>query len=173
VAQALQSQNSASIDAVYFKSQSGSAWTYAAQYLNPGMTPAFAHACSYLLSTAASRSSPDVVVVYRPYAGLAPAGKTGATTGFIGPTWPIQHVPLILSGHGAYAGRTSTYPARLVDIAPTLESALGLPVVSHDGIVLRDALYNSASSNVAQTSGRAKLSPLTAALRNRAGNPPR
>jgi hypothetical protein len=173
VAQALQSENSASVDAVYFKSQSGSAWSYAAQYLNPGMTPAFERACSYLLSTVASGSSPDVVVVYRPHAGLVYAGKSGGATGSIGVPWPVQHVPLILSGHGVYAGRTSSYPARLVDIAPTLESALGLPATRHDGIVLQDALYGTAAASNTQSSERTKLAPLVSALRARAVTPAR
>ena len=61
--------------------------------------------------------------------------------------WPVQHVPLILAGHGVYAGRTSTYPARLVDIAPTLELSSGLPVAAHDGTVLHDALYGATAES--------------------------
>lgn len=170
VAQALQADNASAIDAVYFKSQSGNAWSYSAQYIAPQVDSNFARACSYLLSTAASASSPDVVVVYRPYAGLASAGQPGGLTGSLGLQWPVQHVPLILSGHGVYAGRTSSYPARLVDIAPTLETSLGLPPASHDGIVLRDALYGATTGADIQATERKKLVPLTTALQHRAAS---
>jgi arylsulfatase A-like enzyme len=170
VAQALQSESSSSIDAVYFKAQSGNAWSYQAQYLDPQMSQAFAQVCAYLLSTMASSAAPDVVVVYRPYAGLSGAGKNAVPVGELGTQWPIQHVPLILAGDGVYAGRTSTYPARLVDIAPTLETALGLPSGNHDGIVLSDALYGDASGHGAQTAEGARLAALTAALQSRAAS---
>jgi arylsulfatase A-like enzyme len=170
VAQALQAESSSSIDAVYFKAQSGNAWSYQAQYLDPLMSTAFAHVSAYLLSTMASSAAPDVVVVYRPYAALSSTGKNAAPTGSVGLQWPIQHVPLILAGHGVYAGRTSSYPARLVDIAPTLETALGLPLGSHDGIVLRDAMYGNTSGRGAQIAEGARLAPLTSALQNRAAS---
>jgi hypothetical protein len=170
VAQALQAENSRSIDAVYFKTQSGNQWSYGAQYFDPRLSPAFALACSYLLSTVATTMSPDVVVVYPPFAGLASAGRKSGSAGALGLAWPIQHVPLILAGHGVYAGRTSTYPARLVDIAPTLETALGLQRAGSDGAVLRDALYGDTSGSRAQAIERAKLAPLTAALRSRAAS---
>lgn len=168
VAQALQAENSHSVDAVYFRTQSGSRWSYAAQYLDPQMTPSFALACAYLLNTMASSTSPDVVVVYRPFVGLASTHKASGSVGVIGLPWPIQHIPLILAGHGVYAGRTSSYPARLVDIAPTLETALGLPVSGHDGTVLRDALYGDTSGTDFQAAERSRLVPLTSALRARA-----
>jgi hypothetical protein len=167
VAQALQAENAGSIDALYFKSQTGTHWSYNAQYIAPRVTGAFARACSYLLSTAASATSPDVVVVYRPYAGLARSNQPANLFGALALQWPVQHVPLILAGHGVYAGRTSTFPARLVDIAPTFESELGLPVAAHDGIVLHDALYAATAGADVQSRERKLLDPLTAALRHR------
>ena len=168
VAQALQAENAGSIDALYFKSQSGNGWSYSPQYITPQVTATFARACSYLLSTAASATSPDVVVVYRPYAGLAHVNRAGSLGGALALQWPVQHVPLILAGHGVYAGRTSTYPARLVDIAPTLELELGLPVAAHDGTVLHDALYGATGGADLQAQTRKRLAPLTAALQHRA-----
>lgn len=168
VAQALQAENAGSIDAVYFKSQSGKGWSYSAQFISPQVNADFARASSSLLNTAASAASPDVVVAYRPYAGLVPPRQPGGLTGSLGLQWPVQHVPLIVAGHGVYAGRTSTYPARLVDIAPTLETELGLPVVSRDGIVLHDALYGETAGAGVQAAARKKLGPLTAALQQRA-----
>jgi arylsulfatase A-like enzyme len=168
VAQALQAENAGSIDAVYFKSQSGNNWSYSAQFIAPQVNADFARAGSSLLSTAASAAAPDVVVAYRPYAGLVPPRQPGGLTGALGLQWPVQHVPLIIAGHGVYAGRTSTYPARLVDIAPTLEAELGLPVGSHDGIVLHDALFGATAGTDTQVAARKKLSPLSAALQQRA-----
>lgn len=167
VAQALQSESSRFIDALYYKTQSGSAQYYNAQFLSPQVSPTFARASSYLLSTMAAATSPDVVVEYQPYAALAGAGARGAPAGGIGTQWPIQHVPLIVAGHGVYAGRTSNYPARLVDIAPTLETALGLGVTARNGTVLADALYGDTAATPAQKAERTKLAPLTAALRAR------
>lgn len=169
VAQALQSENTSSIDAVYFKSQSGSNWSYSAQYLAPQLNAEFASSLSYLLSTVESAHSPDVVVAYRPFAGLASPRQTGGVSGAFGLKWTVQHVPFILAGHGIYAGRTSIYPARLVDIAPTLETALGLQVAAHDGVVLRDALYGAAVGQDLQPTESKKLVPLMVALQHRAG----
>lgn len=168
VAQAIQAQNSGSVDAVYFRTQAGNSWHYTPQFLNPYLSSAYSRACSYLLSTLASGASPDVVVVYRPFTALEGTRKPVTSTAGAGLAWNIQHVPLIVAGHGVYAGRTSGYPARLVDIVPTLETAMGLPMSSRDGVVLQDALYGDTSSgNLQATEGRI-LSPLTAALRSRA-----
>ena len=167
VAQALQAEGSQNVDAVYYKSGSGTSWSYAAQYLNPTLTATFDRAASYLLSSLASAGAPDVVVVYRPGAGLTSAVGANSSFGSLSLQWPNQHIPLIVAGHGVYAGRSSTFPARLVDIAPTLETALGLPVTARDGTVLRDALYGTIAGHDEQPAVRARLLPLVNALRER------
>jgi arylsulfatase A-like enzyme len=63
-----------------------------------------------------------------------------------GLTWLIQHVPLVISGPGIRHG-SSTFPAKLVDIAPTIERLIGLPIPKQvDGVVLADALAAAPSS---------------------------
>jgi arylsulfatase A-like enzyme len=171
VAQAMLNGHTRNVDAVYFKSQSGNAWSYQPQYLAPALPGRFQDACTYLLDTAAGAGAPDVVVVYRPGAGLQPAPSSGFTrsAGALGLQWEDQHIPLIIAGHGVYSGRDSSYPARLVDIAPTLEALLGLPTGSGDGVVLQDALYQSAGGEAAQQAEANRLTPLVTALRTRAG----
>jgi arylsulfatase A-like enzyme len=56
-----------------------------------------------------------------------------------GATWGAQHIPLVIAGPGVKNGFTSTYPARLTDIAPTVEMALSIQPVRQDGVPLADA----------------------------------
>ena len=49
---------------------------------------------------------------------------------------------MILAGPGIKKGYVSTYPARLVDIAPTVETLLGAAPQHQDGMPLADALVN-------------------------------
>jgi arylsulfatase A-like enzyme len=57
-----------------------------------------------------------------------------------GLSWRVQRIPLVLSGPGIRHG-VSGFPAKLVDVAPTIERLLGLPIPSGvDGVVLADAL---------------------------------
>jgi len=58
--------------------------------------------------------------------------------------WPVQHIWLVLAGPGIKQGTASDYPARLVDILPTV-TALLYPGYesSWDGLVLADALLNA------------------------------
>ncbi|HEX6507361.1 MAG TPA: hypothetical protein VF221_06995, partial [Chloroflexota bacterium] len=170
VAQSLESGTGRAIDAVYFKSQTASGWQYGAQYVSPGVSSRFADATQYLLGTVASADSPDVVVIYRPHAGLIleRAGRYRRREGGLGLQWDNQHIPLIVAGHGTYAGRTSSYPARLVDIAPTVEALLGLSAGTGDGEALRDGLIQPPAGADFQKASSSRLRTLTTALQNRA-----
>ncbi len=139
VAQALQAAGTQGIDALYYKATNATSVSYAPQFIGATLSAGFAHACAALLSTLASRNSPDVVIVYAPFTALKPA--TGAAeSAWSGIQWGDQSVPLIIAGPGTYAGKTSTYPARLVDVAPTVEAALGLQPQGN-GAVLPGTLY--------------------------------
>jgi Type I phosphodiesterase / nucleotide pyrophosphatase len=170
-AQAMQSAGIPHVDAIFYKSGSGTSWGYRAQYFSPDVSNAFGSSVSFLLGTLASARSPDVVVVYAPgtMVGDAHVGRFRWTSGSLGLQWQDQHIPLIISGHGIGSGVKSTFPARLVDIAPTVETALGLPLIHSDGVTLADAL-SSPSSLVtqAQRRERAKLFPVIQALKARA-----
>jgi len=142
VAQAIQDQRLSGVDAIYYKERNGSSWSYQLQYPNPDLPARFADSSSYLLSTMATSDSPDVVVSYAPGTGTGGVARGGfaQTAGSLGLQWDNQHVPLIIAGHGVNRGVVSSFPARLVDIAPTVGSLLGLTPPRVDGIVLADAL---------------------------------
>jgi arylsulfatase A-like enzyme len=165
VAQALEGAGAHGVDAVYYKSGTGTSVRYVPQFIDPSVPTGFSGACSALLATLASANSPDVVVIYRPYTGLKSTGSRGARLSF-GLQWPTQSIPLIISGHGTYAGRVSSFPARLVDIAPTIETALGLPTAG-DGTALTDALYGTTAQTRAHETVLRSLSKEVSALRNR------
>jgi hypothetical protein len=148
VAQALQAEHLAGVDAVYYKEQAGKKWSYHLQYVNPLLPNAFVDAAAFQLAALASDTSADVIAVYAPHVGTGkPAVRghsvTGSSGGF---QWDEQHIPLIFSGAGFTPG-TSTFPARLVDIAPTIERVLGLQPARLAGVVLADALLSPAGND--------------------------
>jgi arylsulfatase A-like enzyme len=115
-----------------------------ARALGPDLTQAYVD----LSNTLATFSGPDVVLPYdedsmamKPSTPGAPLGNHG------GLSWRVQHIPLVLSGPGIRHG-ASSYPAKLVDIAPTVERLLGLPVpAAVDGVALADALSRPADAD--------------------------
>ncbi|MBV9282751.1 MAG: alkaline phosphatase family protein [Chloroflexi bacterium] len=174
VAQGLQAENLTNVDAIYYKVPAGAGWAYRAQYLNPSLPRSFPAATVSLLATSASAGSPDVVEAYAPGTStrndrIGSFPRTGASGGF---QWDNQHIPLVISGHGVVTGARSAYPARLVDVAPTLAALLGLPPFHGDGAVLADALANPPSGAEArQTRTDRQLEPLVNALEQRARAP--
>jgi len=114
-----------------------------------GMTidPGLDAANQYLLATMAGGRAPDVVAPFREDTVAHIYGHAHGDHG--GLTWGAQHVPLVISGPGVRAGNVSQYPARLVDIAPTVLRLLGIPIPQMDGIVLADALVQPTASDSA------------------------
>jgi hypothetical protein len=170
VAQAIQQAQLRNVDAVYYRSGSTNSSVYKPQYLNPDVPASFSSALDYLLSTMTASYAPDVVVIYRP--GTLVTVSNGSSpprqAGSLGPQWPDQHIPLIVAGHGILPGRRSRFPARLVDIAPTVASLLGLHLAHTDGIILADAMIKPAGKDVAaQHSLARQLTPLVRALEQR------
>jgi hypothetical protein len=67
---------------------------------------------------------------------------------------------MILSGPGVRSGYTSAYPARLVDVAPTMETLLGITPAQQDGIPLADAMTSPpaiATAAQAQTAAQRQV----------------
>jgi hypothetical protein len=94
-----------------------------------------------LVDTTAGRDGPDLWVLYRENYTVVLRNVAGTWKGTHGgATWKVQHIPLIMSGPSIRRGVHSQFPARSVDIAPTMERLLGLPPVKRDGVVLADAL---------------------------------
>jgi hypothetical protein len=63
---------------------------------------------------------------------------------------------------------TLSYPARLVDIAPTVERLLGAPLGRTDGVVLGNALTDPSPAELTRQQARGKtLRPVVSALERR------
>jgi arylsulfatase A-like enzyme len=113
--------------------------------------PAVANAQTQLLSTLNVAESPDIVLVYDENTITMTPGfmKSGRKGDHGGATWGAQHIPLIIKGPRIKKGLVSTYPARLVDIAPTIESLLETYAQRQDGTPLADAILNPPGGSVA------------------------
>ncbi|GAC1400264.1 MAG: hypothetical protein NVSMB52_13870 [Chloroflexota bacterium] len=114
----------------------------------PGMkiSPSLDAAYQYLLATFSGPTAPDVVAPFREntIGGL----YKNAHGDHGGVNWGAQHIPLVLSGPGVQSGRLSHFPARLMDIAPTVLRLLGLPTAPMDGVVLGDALLSPTATDM-------------------------
>jgi hypothetical protein len=141
VASDLAAQRFPSVEGALYKVPSGSGYVCKAEpgtasALGPAVTRAYIDLCN----TMASPSSAEVILPYAEDAmGLTVDGSKhwGNHGGF---SWRVQHIPLVISGPGVRHG-ISAFPAQLVDIAPTIERLLNLPIPSAvDGVVLADSL---------------------------------
>lgn len=126
----------------------------------PGLNidPALDNAYQYLLSTFSGSDAPDVVAPFRENT-IGEFVKT-AHGDHGGLNWGAQHVPLVLSGPGVRSGLVSHFPARLVDVAPTVLRVLGLSATPMDGTVLADAITAATAGDIADQNALA--APLTA-----------
>jgi predicted AlkP superfamily pyrophosphatase or phosphodiesterase len=156
------------IHAVYAKRRDGEAVRYElAPSSRAGLADALAACYTYLLSTYAGRTSPDVVLFSAENWNIREAssyyrGDHGTTT------WENQHIPLIIAGPGIKKGAISHAPARLVDVAPTIAAAMGLDHGRMDGIVLADALVRPTNAQMERQAGASRqLAAHRDALKNR------
>jgi arylsulfatase A-like enzyme len=93
-----------------------------------------------LLQSFAGPNGPDVVVLFAEGAGSEPGGQASWKADHGGASWQAQHIPLVFSGPGVRSGQVSSYPARLMDIAPTALQLMGVPHKGMQGIPLADAM---------------------------------
>jgi arylsulfatase A-like enzyme len=132
----------AHVMAIFYRSQPGLDYKYVlASPAKSLASPQVGAALEYLVNTTAGIHGPDIWVLYREnYTADAinVSGRWKGTHG--GATWNVQHVPLVISGPDVKKGVHSSFPARAIDIAPTLERLLGLPAIKRDGVLLADAL---------------------------------
>lgn len=157
-------------DATYFKIHHGKQWTYREAAWRRTLSPSVRAAYRNLLDSTAAQSSADVIGILAPNTSTRSFVAYGYPwrAGHLGPQWDDQHIPLILAGPGVRRGRASSYPARLVDVAPTVEHLLGVPTGHVDGLVLQDALTRPASGGIARQRARAaQLVPIVKALEHR------
>jgi arylsulfatase A-like enzyme len=120
----------------------------------------------YLLDTQANENSPDLFLI--PFEntliiGDIPADSHGDHNS---PTWRVQHIPMIISGPGIKKAAQSDYPARLVDIAPTILRLFNVESGKMDGIVLSDALIDpDENEQMKQELMKKYLEPMIKALK--------
>jgi hypothetical protein len=122
----------------------------------------------YLLDTYAGESSPDIELL--PVENCHINWTMFDCKPFIGQhdsiSWLQQNNILIISGPGAKKGFVSESPARLVDIAPTALTLLGIRPERMDGIVLSDALESPTTTQLhTQMTVNSELIPLVQALK--------
>jgi homoserine acetyltransferase len=123
---------------------------------------------SYLLSTCASDISFDIVLPQAEnWRYLIPlwSGKAQPSSHDT-ITWNNQHIPLIIAGPGVKKGLSVDSPARIVDIAPTVLTLMGITPKKMDGVVLADCVEKATVQQVdAQNAVTQYLKPLAAALK--------
>lgn len=142
VAAALSRANIPNVSAVYSRNPKG-------QYVLVSPVsrladPAVHQSYADLLATINSPASPDIVLLYDENTiTMTPSfQKINRKGDHGGATWGSQHIPLIMSGPGVKPGYRSVYPARLADIAPTLEALMGGRPSREDGVALADAMIH-------------------------------
>ncbi len=145
MARAIYARHYDNVSAIYYMTHSGTRYAYqmaGCESCSPNLVKTY----NYLLSTEAGPTGEDIAILLRENArnsGLPQMmGRHGGTD------WGSQHITMIYSGPGIKPG-TSNAPARLADIAPTIERAMDITPDARDGIVLADAFQHPSASDVA------------------------
>jgi hypothetical protein len=165
-AQNIAGQNNQYVQSVYARVHTSKGYVYnrvsSAKSLRSGGTEA---ANQYLLNSFNGSVAPDIVVSLAEGVGCEPGGQAGWKADHGGPSWQSQHLPLVISGPGIRSGYVSSYPARLIDVAPTILQLMGGSHQGMQGIPLADALVKPPSWTVQWQKTAAKtLVPAVAAL---------
>jgi arylsulfatase A-like enzyme len=155
------------IQAVYFKERipGGSHYIRAS---GPDLFRAsgMEQANQYLLRTFNGPNGPDLAVFFRQGAASLPGGQASWKGDHGGADWESQHLPLVFSGPGVSKGYVSPFPARLIDIAPTVLALVGVPRTGMDGTTLADAIKgSSAAAQRLQRTKQAEIQPIVSALK--------
>lgn len=165
-AQNLARLNNRSIQSVYVRSHTAKGSPYVRATSSSLLRAAGAEASNqYLLNSFNSSNAPDVVVAFAEGVGCEPGGQSRWRADHGGTSWEAQHIPLILSGPGVRSGQVSSYPARLIDIAPTVLQVMGASHKGMQGIPLADALDTPPPWTVQwQQAASKRLMPVVTAL---------
>lgn len=119
----------------------------------------------YLLNTFNGPNGPDIAVFMTEHSMLVAGAESTWKGDHGGAAWDSQHLPLIISGPGVTRGAISNFPARLMDIAPTVLSVMHVPTTGMQGIRLADAMTGaSAQDRAHQATLGTMLNPVVAAL---------
>jgi predicted AlkP superfamily pyrophosphatase or phosphodiesterase len=144
MAHAIFDQHYDNVSAVFFMNRGGGRNVYEMAGVEQGSTD-LVKTYQYLISTDAGPTGPDIAILLRENARNSGMPEMPGRHG--GADWGSQHTTLILSGPGVKIG-ASNAPARLVDIAPTIERFMGITPQARDGIVLADAFQQPHAPDV-------------------------
>jgi hypothetical protein len=173
VAKALFAHHYDNVSAIYYLTNSNGHYQYKMAGCE-GDTSLPSQTCSppleatynYLMSTDAGTTGEDIAILFRENAANSELPIMFGRHG--GADWASQHVTLIVSGPGVQPG-TSDHPARLTDIAPTIERFMGITPQARDGLVLADAFQQPNQADLtAQNTSDQTLNVYVNALMQRA-----
>ncbi len=156
------------VSAIYALSGLGSRQYFPSPATASNTPSALDSAYRYLLSTMNGANAAHVVLIYEERTGTDGIPTSGPQWhgDHGGASWGSQHIPLILSGPGVRKGLKSTFPARLVDVAPTCLRLMGVKYPGMDGLALADAFQKPVKAEVtAQRASSVYLKPAAASLR--------
>jgi hypothetical protein len=165
VARTIWNRHLDNVSAVFYIQHKGSRYYYDMAGCE-SCSPQLIKAYHYLLSTEAGPTGEDIAILLRENARNSGLPQMPGRHG--GADWGSQHITLIFSGPGVQPG-TSEHPARLADIAPTVERFMGITPDARDGLVLADAFQTPHPADTArQAASDASQSTYVAALMQRA-----
>lgn len=167
MARAIFAKNYDNVSAIYYATNTNGHYQYKMAGCN-SCSPDLVNAYDYLMSTDAGPTGEDIAILLRENARNSGLPQMLGRHG--GADWGSQHVTLLLSGPGVQDG-VSNHPARLTDLAPTIERFMGITPNARDGIVLADAFQSPNASDVStQNSSDTTLTPIVTALEARAAS---
>jgi arylsulfatase A-like enzyme len=146
MAKAIFAKNYDNVSAIFYMQHTGGQYHYdmaGCNQCSPGLVAAY----RYLLSTEDGPTGEDIAILLRENARNSGLPQMLGRHG--GADWGSQHITLILSGPGVQTG-TSQAPARLADLAPTIERFMGITPDARDGVVLADAFQQPNPADVAR-----------------------
>jgi len=144
VATAIYKHNFDNVSAVFYITHSGNQYQYQMAGCE-SCSPQLVATYRYLLSTEAGPTGEDVAILLRENSRNSGLPQMLGRHG--GADWGSQHITLVLSGPGVKGG-TSEHPARLADLAPTIERFMGISPQARDGLVLADAFQQPNPTDV-------------------------
>jgi hypothetical protein len=167
MAKALFAHNYDNVSAIFYMTHTNGQYRYKMAGCN-SCSPDLVKAYQYLLDTEDGPNAEDIAILLRENSRNSGLPQMMGRHG--GADWGSQHTTLIFSGPGVQTG-TSNAPARLADIAPTIERFMGITPDARDGIVLADAFQQPNQSDVSiQAKADATYSPMVNAISQRAAS---
>lgn len=156
------------IQSAYFKESIPGGFDYV-RASGPGLflSAGMERANQYLLNSFDGPTAPDLVVFYREDTASLPGGQANWKGDHGGANWQSQHLPLLFAGPGVRRHSVSDYPVRLMDIAPTALSLMGISDRGMSGIPVADAMAHPDAAAVRrQQATGGTLRPVVAALQS-------